>query len=81
VKADIQKWYPSHGISQYLAHPAMPTLEMSRGKTTAMKANTAASDTITRGFCCSEYRSRLKCQMSWWPTEAKNLRGVPRKNL
>jgi hypothetical protein len=59
----------------------MPKLAMMSGHPTAMKAKTAANDTRTRGFCCSEYRLRLKCQSSWWPTDAQYLKGVPKKNL
>ena len=41
----------------------------------------ALSQARTRGRCFSVYRSRLKCQMSQWPTEAHSFSGEPRNVL
>ena len=58
-----------HGLCRQQSqgfHP-LPTLQLSRGR--------------ARGRCFSVYRSRLKCQMSQWPTEAHSFSGEPRNVL
>mmetsp|Transcript_1490 Transcript_1490/g.4417 ORF Transcript_1490/g.4417 Transcript_1490/m.4417 type:complete len:215 (+) Transcript_1490:582-1226(+) len=81
VKVLIQKWYPSHGMSQYLARPAQPVAATTAGSTPKANAAHASQLTYTLLRCLSVNLEMSKCHSAQWPTDAHSLRGVPRKNL